>query len=296
MSNKTLPIVAAVVLGAAALTPVFVKSFASNPQVAQIGNTLGISTSNSPATTITTQSPDQAKAGYSVGYMIGTNAKKAAADLDKNDILQGFNAAYDTKAPVLTQQEMEKTIMAYQQRRETEMQKQLQASGKANLEKGQAFLAENAKKSGIKTTASGLQYEVLKESTGAKPKATDIVAVNYEGKLIDGKVFDSNTLHGGDPAVFPLNQVIPGWTEGVQLMSEGSKYRFYVPANLAYGEAGAPQGGIEPNSVLIFDVELLKINPPADKASAGNNQADAEAQIRAAIESAQKQQAAQPTK
>lgn len=297
MSNKTLPIVAAVVLGLAALSPVFIKSFSSNPQVAQIGNSLGLSSSSAnTGKPITAQSPEKNQAAYSVGYIMGVNAKQAAPDLDKNDILQGFNAAYDTKPPAMTQPEMEKAFMAYQQNRQKEMQQTSLASGKANLEKGQAFLAENGKKPNIKTTASGLQYEVLKEGTGAKPKATDVVAVNYEGKLIDGKVFDSNTLHGGEPAVFPLNRVIPGWTEGVQLMSEGAKYRFYVPANLAYGEAGAPEGGIEPNSVLQFDVELIKVNPPANNGQAGAKASDTEAQIKAAIEAAQKQQAAQPAK
>lgn len=298
MSNKATPIMTAIVLGAVALTPLFLVSCGDNPKAAILGNKADSSVSTTSTGSITAQSPDKAKAGYSVGYMIGTNAKKAASDLDKGDILQGFNAAYATDKPALTEQEMEKVITDYQQRRQGEMQKEMEAKGKANLEKGQAFLAENGKKQGVKTTASGLQYEVLKEGTGAKPKATDIVAVNYEGKLIDGKVFDSNAMHGGEPAVFPLNRVIPGWTEGVQLMTEGSKYRFYVPANLAYGEAGAPQGGIEPNSVLQFDVELLKINPPAEnKAGAkGKPSADADAQIKAAIEAAQKQQAAQPAK
>lgn len=302
MSNKATPIVTALVLGAAALTPLFLVSCGDNPKAAILGTKADSSGATTSTGSINAQSSDQTKAGYSVGFMMGTNAKKAAPDLKKEDIQQGFNDAYvAASSPALTQPEMEKTIMAYQQRREGEMQKEMQATAAANLQKGQAFLAENAKKPGVKTTASGLQYEVLKEGTGAKPKATDVVAVNYEGKLIDGKVFDSNAQHGGEPAVFPLNQVIPGWTEGVQLMTEGAKYRFYVPANLAYGEAGAPQGGIEPNSVLQFDVELLKVNPPAEnkavaQGKAAGDNADADAQIKAAIEAAQKQQSAQPAK
>ena len=126
---------------------------------------------------------------------------------------------------------------------------------------------------------------MLKEGTGAQPKATDIVAVQYEGKLLDGKVFDSTAQHGGQPAVFPLNQVIPGWTEGLQLMKEGGKYRFYIPSKLAYGEQGAPQGGIEPHSVLIFDVDLLKVNPPADAAQPAA--ADIQAQLQQQIEAMQ---------
>ena len=124
--------------------------------------------------------------------------------------------------------------------------------------KGATYLAENAKKAGVTTTASGLQYQVIKEGTGAKPVATDTVKVHYEGKLVDGTVFDSS-IKRGEPVSFPLNQVIAGWTEGVQLMTVGSKYKFVIPANLAYGEQGG--GPIPANSVLTFEVELLEINP-----------------------------------
>jgi len=125
------------------------------------------------------------------------------------------------------------------------------------LEKGQQFLQENAKKEGVKTTASGLQYEVLTPGTGKSPKATDVVLVHYKGTLLDGTEFDSSYKRG-EPIEFPLNQVIKGWTEGVQLMKEGAKYRFYIPSNLAYGSRGAG-GAIGPDETLIFDVELLKV-------------------------------------
>ncbi len=125
------------------------------------------------------------------------------------------------------------------------------------LEKGQQFLQENAKKEGVKTTPSGLQYEVLKEGTGKSPKATDVVEVNYAGKLLNGTEFDSSYKRG-ESISFGLNQVIPGWTEGVQLMKEGAKYRFYIPSNLAYGSRGAG-GLIGPDETLIFDVELIKV-------------------------------------
>ena len=125
------------------------------------------------------------------------------------------------------------------------------------LEKGQAFLKENAKKEGVKTTASGLQYKVLKEGTGKQPKPTDTVEVNYEGRLIDGTVFDSSYKRG-QSITFPLNQVIPGWTEGVALMKEGAKYEFYIPSNLAYGSNGAGSD-IGPDETLIFVVELIKV-------------------------------------
>jgi len=123
---------------------------------------------------------------------------------------------------------------------------------------GEAFLAENGKKPGIVTTASGLQYQILQEGSGASPKANDEVTVHYKGTTIDGKEFDSSYSHGA-PATFPLNRVIPGWTEGVQLMKEGAKYRFFIPANLAYGERGAGSR-IGPHSALIFDIELIKVN------------------------------------
>ncbi len=125
------------------------------------------------------------------------------------------------------------------------------------LEKGEAFLAENGKRDGVKTTASGLQYEVLTEGTGASPKATDTVEVHYRGTLIDGKEFDSSYKRG-ETIQFPLNGVIPGWTEGVQLMKEGAKYRFFIPSKLAYGSRGAG-GVIGPDETLIFDVELIKV-------------------------------------
>lgn len=130
-------------------------------------------------------------------------------------------------------------------------------AGKAAREEGEKFLAENAKKPGVKVTASGLQYEVLTEGTGRQPKASDTVRCHYEGTLLDGSVFDSS-YRRNEPCDFGLNQVIKGWTEGVQLMKEGAKYRFYIPYNLAYGERGAGSD-IPPYAALIFDVELIKV-------------------------------------
>ncbi len=128
----------------------------------------------------------------------------------------------------------------------------------SGLEQGQAYLAENAKKPGVKTTANGLQYTVLKEGTGKSPKATDTVLVHYRGTLLNGTEFDSSYKRN-QPIEFPLNGVIPGWTEGVQLMKEGAKYQFVIPSNLAYGRRGTPGGPIGPDETLIFEVELLKV-------------------------------------
>lgn len=127
-----------------------------------------------------------------------------------------------------------------------------------NLKEGQEFLAENAKRPEVKTTETGLQYEVLQEGNGPKPTAADAVEVHYEGRLIDGTVFDSS-YERGETITFPLNRVIPGWTEGLQLMPVGSKYRLYIPSNLGYGPQGTPGGPIGPNATLIFDVELISI-------------------------------------
>jgi FKBP-type peptidyl-prolyl cis-trans isomerase len=131
------------------------------------------------------------------------------------------------------------------------------AMAQTALEKGEKYLAENGKRDGVKTTASGLQYEVLTAGEGKSPKATDVVLVHYRGTTIDGKEFDSSYKRG-EPIEFPLNRVIPGWTEGVQLMKEGAKYRFFIPSNLAYGPRGAG-ADIGPDETLIFDVELLKV-------------------------------------
>jgi FKBP-type peptidyl-prolyl cis-trans isomerase len=137
----------------------------------------------------------------------------------------------------------------------------MMADAKNNLEAGQKFLAENAKKPGVQTTASGLQYQVVTEGKGAKPKAGDVVRVHYKGSLLDGKVFDSS-YDRGQPVVFPIDQVVPGWQEGLQLMPVGSKFKLWVPANLGYGEKGTPGGPIGPNSTLVFDLELLDIVKP----------------------------------
>lgn len=206
--------------------------------------------------TVTENSTDAEKVGYSIGYMMGDENKKAFSDLNLDTFAEGFRDAYKGKDDVLTKKQMEEILVNYQKQRQEKMVKEAKELSEKNKKAGEKFLAENKTKDGVKVTKSGLQYKVLQEGEGASPKATDVVTVNYEGKLIDGKVFDTSYKDGkGNPIQFPLNQVIKGWTEAVQLMNKGSKYEVVIPADLAYGESGSPD--IEPNSTLIFTIELL---------------------------------------
>eukprot|EP01136_Pigoraptor_vietnamica_P022289 Opistho-1_new@73248 len=159
---------------------------------------------------------------------------------------------------MLTQQQAQEVINKLFESLSSERDAAEKQKYAANVNAGNKFLTENKTKPGIKTTASGLQYEVITPGNGASPKATDQVTVNYKGTLLNGKQFDSS-YDRGEPATFGLNQVIPGWTEGLQLMSEGAKFRFFIPYNLAYGSRATPDGSIPPFSTLIFEVELIKI-------------------------------------
>ena len=205
---------------------------------------------------ITEQSSASEKVGYSLGFMMAEGNKDAVKDLNLNTFEKGFRDGYEGNESALTQEQMQQVLMDYQKEQEEQFVKDMETKATENKAAGTAFLAENAKKEGVKQTESGLQYKVIKAGTGKSPKATDVVEVNYEGKLLDGTVFDSS-YERGEPIEFPLNQVIAGWTEGLQLMKEGGKYEFYIPSDIAYGEAG--NAGIEPNSTLIFTVELLKV-------------------------------------
>lgn len=191
------------------------------------------------------------KLSYALGMVIGHNLKGMGVN---NLNAADFAAAV---SDILTNQTAKLDDAEAQQLVNNFLQKQQEAAGKAVREDGERFLAENAKKEGVTVLPSGLQYTVIKEGTGANPVATDRVKCHYEGTLPNGTVFDSSYKRG-EPAVFPLNGVIAGWTEGVQLMKEGAKYRFFIPYHLAYGERGAGQA-IPPYAALVFDVELLEI-------------------------------------
>ncbi len=205
------------------------------------------------------------KASYSIGYDIGTTFKKQNIELNTDALIAGMKEALSGKEASMSKEEREKTLETFQKEM---MEKQVAASKEAatkNLAEGEKFLAENKKKDGVKTTTSGLQYKVVKEGTGPTPKETDTVVTNYRGTTIDGTEFDSSYKRN-EPATFPVNRVIKGWTEALQLMKVGSKYQLFIPASLAYGERGAGRD-IGPNSTLIFDVELLSIKPPEPAAS-----------------------------
>jgi FKBP-type peptidyl-prolyl cis-trans isomerase FklB len=198
------------------------------------------------------------KTSYAIGMDIGGNFKKQDIDVDPKALAAGLADALSGKTQ-MTQAEAQQALADFRTSMMAKMQAKEKEAGDKNVKDGEAFLVANAKKEGVKTTASGLQYKVVKagDGKGKSPKATDTVKVHYHGTLIDGSVFDSS-VERGEPISFPLNGVIKGWTEGLQLMKEGDKFQFVIPAALAYG-ANSPSPKIGPNSTLIFDVELLKV-------------------------------------
>ncbi|MEE2777862.1 MAG: FKBP-type peptidyl-prolyl cis-trans isomerase [Acidobacteriota bacterium] len=197
------------------------------------------------------------RASYSIGYNLGRTMRDQGIDVDVDLIRQGISDGFAGGDGILDAEERQTALGELQQEVQTRMSAQKDVEGSANREAGAAFLAENARKEGVMTTDTGLQYEVLEAGAGARPAATDTVTVHYRGTLIDGTEFDSS-YGRGQPAQFPLNRVIPGWTEGLQLMSVGAKYKLYVPSELGYGANGS--GEIGPHSTLIFEVELISID------------------------------------
>lgn len=199
------------------------------------------------------------KVSYVIGYNMAKNLKQNKLELDQDAFILALNDAKADTASRISDEDGQKAMTEMQEKVMKIMEEERKKASEENVAKGKKFLEENKAKPGVTTTESGLQYKVITEGKGAKPKATDTVTVNYTGKLIDGTVFDSSEQHG-QPATFPLDGVIPGWTEVLQLMPQGSKWEVVIPSELAYGEGG--QGPIPASSTLIFEIELLEIKAP----------------------------------
>jgi FKBP-type peptidyl-prolyl cis-trans isomerase len=199
---------------------------------------------------------EQQKLGYIIGMDIGNSLREQGADIDLEALVDALRTTFNGEKTAITAEEAGAIRQAYMQKRQAEQQAEAAEIASTNFAEGQKFLAENKSKEGVQVTESGLQYKVLTMGDGAKPAATDTVKVHYRGSLIDGTEFDSSHKNN-EPALIALTRVIEGWTEGIQLMPIGSKFMFYVPFDLAYGEAGG--GPIPPSSTLIFEVELLDI-------------------------------------
>ena len=209
------------------------------------------------AKTVTNSSSLNEQVGYSFGYLMGRSNAESVKDLDLDAFILGLKTAAQGGKSALTDEEMARVLTQHKKQSDAKQLIELKKKADANAKIGAEFLAANAKKQGVQTTQSGLQYQILKQGTGQSPKANSIVKVNYEGRLIDGTVFDSSIARN-QAAEFQVSQVIQGWTEGLQLMKEGAQYRFFIPAQLGYGQIGSGDV-IEPNSTLIFDVELIEI-------------------------------------
>jgi len=194
---------------------------------------------------------------YALGMDVGNNISRLGVDLNPEMMYQALKDVFEGAESKMTEAEVRSYMQSFQQEAMAAQQQAQQKKGEEAKAKGEAFLAENAERDSVSVTESGLQYMVLRAGDGPSPAATDTVKVHYEGRLLSGKIFDSS-YQRGEPIEFPLNNVIRGWTEGVQLMKKGAKYRFFIPSDLAYGPRGAGQD-IGPNETLIFDVELLDV-------------------------------------
>ena len=205
--------------------------------------------------------PVEQKMTYVVGFNIASQAKTNKLDLDIDIMVRAMKDVLEDKEPLIPREEQQAVMMKFQEEQQAKRDEERKVVADENLKKGQDFLAENAKKEGVVTTESGLQYKVLEsgEEGAAMPKDSDKVKVHYHGTLIDGDVFDSS-VERGEPVTFPVKGVIKGWVEALQLMKVGDKFELYIPSELAYG-AGGTSGKIGPNAALIFQVELLEINP-----------------------------------
>lgn len=198
------------------------------------------------------------KVSYAIGMDMANSLKHNKIDVNPDVLGAAIKDVLTGKKSVLSDDEAKAALMNLQKEMQEKQQIEMKAVGDKNAKEGEAFLTENKKKEGVKTTASGLQYQVMTEGKGKSPKETDMVTVQYKGTLLDGTEFDSSYMRG-QPASFPVNGVIKGWTEALQLMKEGAKWKLFIPSNLAYGENGTQGGPIGPNATLIFEVELVSV-------------------------------------
>ena len=221
----------------------------------------GSTTAKKPAVLALQSQKD--KASYAIGLNIGRSMHKDSVDIDPNILLRGMKDGLAGAKPLLTDDEAKATMVAFQADLNKKQQAKTLALAEANKTQGAAFLTENKTKEGVVTLPSGLQYKILTEGTGPKPSSTDTVVCNYKGTLLDNTEFDSSYKRG-QPATFPVSGVIKGWTEALQLMPVGSKWQLFIPSELAYGTRGGPGGGIGPDATLVFEVELMSIQPKVE--------------------------------
>lgn len=223
---------------------------------------------NPPASEVSEPEPaavldtEEKRVSYGMGVGLGERIKQDSISIDADAFAVGMKDAINDAELKMTKEEIMQEMQAFQQKQIAAQQAELDQVANANLEEGEAFLAENGTKEGVVTLDSGLQYKIITEGTGNKPLATDTVEVHYSGTLLDGTEFDSSYKRGATVS-FPVNGVIPGWTEALQLMPVGSKWQLFIPSDLAYGPGGTGGGPIGPNATLLFDVELIAIKDPA---------------------------------
>lgn len=204
---------------------------------------------------------EKERVSYMIGMDMSQSLEQIKDEIDIDTVAKAMNDRLSGGKLLMTDEQASQIREQFVSKLQTKQREEAEAKAKANSEAGSAFLADNAKKADVKTTESGLQYKVITEGTGAKPTGEDVVKVHYKGSLLNGEVFDSS-YERGQPADLPLSGVVPGWAEGVQLMSVGSKYQFWIPGNLAYGEMPPPGAPMGPNETLVFEVELLDIVKP----------------------------------
>jgi FKBP-type peptidyl-prolyl cis-trans isomerase len=220
---------------------------------------LSVVVSAQPKKEKVTLKTEQEKVSYSIGFSFGKNLKMNSITVDYDKLFSGIKDAFAAdSSKILSDSEMTAVLTNFQTQLMKKKQEQMKAESGKNESAGETFLKENAKKEGVVTLPSGLQYKILKTGTGKTPTDTNTVTTNYKGTLLDGTVFD-DSYSRGEPASFPVNGVIKGWTEALKLMKEGDKWQLFIPANLAYGDRGAGNGVIPPGATLIFEVELLKV-------------------------------------